>query len=110
MLYAVYSFPNVVIPLLGGALIDRIGARVVFIITCMFCVLGQLVCAVGGFAGWFWLMLIGRAVFGVGGEVLQGSQSTIISNWFKPHELSVTHLLVSSYSVSASASPRWAAR
>lgn len=37
----------------------------------------------------FSLMLVGRVIFGIGGEVLQGSQSTIISNWFKPHELSV---------------------
>jgi MFS family permease len=43
----------------------------------------------------FWLMLVGRTVFGVGGEVLQGAQSTIISNWFKPEELSVFSELLS---------------
>ncbi len=67
MLYAVYSFPNVIIPLIGGTLIDRIGARVVFIITCMFCVAGQLVCALGGLQGFFGLMIIGRVIFGIGG-------------------------------------------
>jgi MFS family permease len=95
MLYAIYSFPNIIIPLLGGVLIDKIGARVVFIITCAFCVLGQFICSFGAFQGYFWLMLMGRAVFGIGGEVLQGSQSTIISNWFRPEELSVTEYLFS---------------
>jgi MFS family permease len=62
---------------------------VVFIITCMFCVLGQFVFSMGGLYNFFWLMLVGRVIFGIGGEVLQGSQSTIISKWFKPHELPV---------------------
>ena len=88
-----YSFPNVIIPLIGGTLIDRIGARVVFIITCALCVVGQLIFAFGGFSMLFWLMLVGRVVFGAGGEVLQGAQSTIISNWFKPEELSVISYL-----------------
>jgi hypothetical protein len=34
-------------------------------------------------------MLIGRIVFGIGGEVLHASQNTLISNWFKASELSV---------------------
>jgi len=81
---------------LGGALIDRVGARVVFVITAGICTLGQLVFSAGGFQNIFWLMLLGRIIFGVGGEVLQGSQSTIISNWFKPHELSVMIFKLSS--------------
>lgn len=34
-------------------------------------------------------MLIGRVVFGLGGEVLHAAQNTIISRWFKASELSV---------------------
>lgn len=82
------------IPFIGGALIDKIGARIVFIITCMFCVLGQFVFSLGGLHNLFWVMIVGRIIFGFGGEVLQGSQSTIISNWFKPRELPVTLTLV----------------
>lgn len=82
------------IPFIGGALIDKIGARIVFIITCMFCVLGQFVFSLGGLHNLFWVMIVGRVVFGFGGEVLQGSQSTIISNWFKPRELPVSLVLV----------------
>lgn len=67
LLYALYAFPNVVIPLFGGMLIDRIGARVVLIITAMFCVIGHIIFGFGGYQNSFSVMLIGRVVFGVGG-------------------------------------------
>lgn len=92
LLYALYAFPNVVIPLLGGILIDRIGARIVLIIAASFCVLGQMIFGVGGNDNLFSVMLVGRIVFGVGGEVLHASQNTLISNWFKANELSVLSL------------------
>jgi len=53
--------------------------------------MGQFVFSIGGIQNTFWIMLVGRIIFGFGGEVLQGSQSTIISNWFKPHELTVNN-------------------
>lgn len=88
-LYAIYSLPNLVFPIIGGMLIDRIGARVVLIITAMLCVLGQFVFSYGGLENSFAIMLAGRFVFGLGAEVLLGSQNTIISNWFKSGQLSV---------------------
>lgn len=66
-MYSLYSFPNVIIPLIGGILIDKIGARIVLIITAVFCVLGQIVFGFGGLANSFAVMLIGRIVFGIGG-------------------------------------------
>lgn len=67
LLYAVYSFPNVVIPILGGILIDKIGARVVLILTAGLCVIGQLVFSYGGFFNSFAIMLVSRVIFGLGG-------------------------------------------
>lgn len=37
----------------------------------------------------FTLMLVGRVIFGIGGEVLHAAQNTLMSNWFKASELSV---------------------
>jgi MFS family permease len=90
LLYAVYSFPNILIPFIGGSLIDRVGARVMIIVTSGLCVVGQLIFSFGGQHSILLIMLAGRVVFGLGGEVLQASQSTIISNWFKPHQLPVS--------------------
>jgi MFS family permease len=83
LLYSLYAFPNIIIPLIGGILIDKIGARVVLIITSTFCVLGQAIFGFGGYSNLFSIMLVGRIIFGIGGEVLHASQNTLISNWFK---------------------------
>ena len=90
-MYSLYAFPNIVVPLLGGMLIDSKGPRIAMILTSAFCVLGQLVFTFGGFKNIWAVMLLGRAVFGIGGEVLHASQNTIISKWFKASELSVQY-------------------
>ena len=88
-MYSLYAFPNVVVPLLGGILIDSKGPRIALLLTSAFCVLGQLIFSFGGLNNIWAVMLVGRAVFGIGGEVLHASQNTIISKWFKASELSV---------------------
>ena len=52
-------------------------------ITSMFCVLGHFIFGLGGYKNIFGLMLVGRIVFGIGGEVLHAAQNTLISTWFK---------------------------
>lgn len=91
LLYALYAFPNVIIPLIGGIIIDKYGARIALMLSGMFTVLGQIVFGVGGWDNAFSVMLVGRVVFGIGGEVLHASQNTLISSWFKASELSVLH-------------------
>ena len=48
-------------------MIDKYGARIVIIITSIFCVIGQLIFGIGGLKNTFFIMLIGRVVFGIGG-------------------------------------------
>lgn len=48
LLYSLYAFPNIIVPLIGGIMIDRVGARIVLIITCSICVLGQAIFSLGG--------------------------------------------------------------
>ena len=43
LLYSIYSFPNIVIPLLGGYIIDKCGLRFILIITTSFICLGQVI-------------------------------------------------------------------
>lgn len=58
-LYSIYSLPNIIIPLVGGMMIDKLGARVVLVFTAGLCTLGQAIFAAGGFKNYFWLMLLG---------------------------------------------------
>ena len=44
--------------------------------------LGQLIFAIGGYKESYWVMMVGRFVFGLGGESMTVAQSAIVSAWF----------------------------
>ncbi|CAB1348818.1 unnamed protein product [Coregonus sp. 'balchen'] len=89
-LYAWYSWPNVVLCFLGGFLLDRVfGIRLGTIIFALFVCVGQIIVAVGALLDLFWLMEVGRFVFGIGGESLAVAQNTYAVNWFKGKELNL---------------------
>lgn len=99
-----------IVPLLGGMLIDSKGPRIALILTASLCVVGQTIFGFGGLKNVWGIMLLGRVVFGLGGEVLHAAQNTIISRWFKASELSVKIRRFRWSLGSALASPKWAAR
>jgi hypothetical protein len=83
-LYSWYSVPNVVLPLIGGVLMDSVlGLRLGTIVWATFIMLGQVITAYGAFAGNFIPMQIGRFVFGIGGESLAVAQNTYTVLWFR---------------------------
>ena len=90
LLYSVYSWPNVVLPFLGGYLSDRLGVRLMLLVFLLFIALGQVVFALGaslkGDAAWQ-VMWVGRTIFGFGGESLSVAQSALIASWFAGKEL-----------------------
>ncbi|KAM9071471.1 LOW QUALITY PROTEIN: lysosomal dipeptide transporter MFSD1-like [Megaptera novaeangliae] len=87
MLYAWYSWPNVVLCFFGGFLIDCIFEIDGAPFSCFVCV-EQVVFALGGIFHAFWLMEFGRFVFGIGRESLAVAQNTAVS-WFKGKELNL---------------------
>ncbi|XP_076002303.1 lysosomal dipeptide transporter MFSD1 isoform X3 [Genypterus blacodes] len=89
-LYAWYSWPNVVLCFFGGFLLDRVfGIRLGTVIFSMFVCVGQVIFASGALLNQFWLMEVGRFVFGIGGESLAVAQNTYAVNWFKGKELNL---------------------
>ncbi|VDL96426.1 unnamed protein product [Schistocephalus solidus] len=87
-LYAFYSWPNVVISLLGGFLIDRVfGVRWGGIIFSLVIFGGQLVFGIAVMFSSVPLMYFARFIFGIGGESLAVAQNTYATVWFKPNEL-----------------------
>ncbi|CAL8078201.1 unnamed protein product [Orchesella dallaii] len=89
-LYSWYSWPNVVLCFVGGFLLDRVfGIRLGTVIFCVFIVIGQIIFALGGIFDMFWLMIVGRFIFGVGGESLAVAQNTYAVSWFKGKELNL---------------------
>ncbi|KAM9231870.1 lysosomal dipeptide transporter MFSD1 isoform 3-T3 [Leptosomus discolor] len=89
-LYAWYSWPNVVLCFFGGFLIDRVfGIRLGTVIFSIFVCVGQVVFALGALLNAFWLMDMGRFIFGIGGESLAVAQNTYAVSWFKGKELNL---------------------
>ena len=94
LLYALYSFPNIILPLFGGFLIDRLGKRQGIILFAFIITVGQFLFAVSTHAvrasegfGKF-LMIFSRLIFGLGGENLSVVESAFVATWFKGKELS----------------------
>lgn len=87
LLYSLYSAPNVVLPLAMGLAVDRCGYRSLTILLSSLVVGGQLTFALGVQATRWSPMLLGRVIFGLGGESLQVAQNALLFRWFKGGEL-----------------------
>lgn len=90
LIYSIYSWPNIVLCFVGGFLVDRVfGIRMGAIIYMLIVLLGQLVFATGGVMGHYWLMIVGRFMFGIGAESLAVAQNSYAVLWFKGKELNM---------------------
>ena len=85
LLNAIYSFPNIIMVLVGGIIIDRIGTRKSVFIFTFLIMLGAIITAI---TGEILLMATGRLVFGLGAESMIVAITTVIARWFKGKQLS----------------------
>ena len=85
LLNAIYSFPNILMVLIGGIVIDKIGTRKSVFIFTVLIMIGALVTALKGDIV---VMAAGRLIFGLGAESMIVAITTIIARWFKGKELS----------------------
>jgi MFS family permease len=85
LLNAIYSFPNIIMVLIGGLLIDRIGTKTSVLIFTALIMIGSIVTAI---TGNIWMMSAGRLIFGLGAESMIVAITTIIARWFRGKELS----------------------
>lgn len=84
-LNAIYSFPNIIMVLIGGILIDKIGTRRSVFIFAVLVMIGSMVTVLKGN---FYIMIIGRFIYGLGAESMIVAITTIVARWFKGKELS----------------------
>ena len=78
-LFSIYSFPNFILPLIGGLIIDKIGVRTALVILSGLVALGTSICAFSGIISGtpdfssdyaYYIMLIGRFIYAMGAESL----------------------------------------
>ena len=95
-MYSFVSYPNIVLPLIGGIMASKFGLYKIMVSFSLFIIVGQLIFTAAGFFGTsdqndnmpFIIAIVGRTIYGLGGEVLGVCQYTMISKWFKEKELS----------------------
>ncbi len=78
-LNAIYSFPNILMVLIGGVLVDRFSARSVTLATAIVCLLGAILTALGAE---FPVMVAGRLLFGLGAETMIVAITVAFAQWF----------------------------
>jgi MFS family permease len=109
LLQAIYSFPNIIMVLVGGYVVDRIGTRKSIFIFGTLCMIGAVVTVLSPRLA---VMATGRLVFGLGAESLIVAVTTAVAKWFRGKELSFAfgiNLTVSRLgSWMAQNSPTWA--
>ena len=81
-LYSVYSFPNIFLPFFGGSIVDRTGAPLCAVIFSGLLLLGQIIFALGTHLRSWGVMLVGRTIYGLGGENIAVAQSVLLAEWF----------------------------
>ncbi|KAI7829849.1 major facilitator superfamily domain-containing protein [Gamsiella multidivaricata] len=86
-LYSVYSLPNTVLPFLFGSLVDRFGPQRVLVALSACVCIGQAIFSIGVQTRQIWMMLVGRAIFGIGGESCGVAQASITTTQFRGQEL-----------------------
>ena len=109
LLQAIYSAPNVIMVLIGGYIVDRIGTRKAIFIFGALCFIGSVVTCLSGVLA---AMAAGRLIFGLGAESLIVAVTTAVAKWFRGKELSfafgINLMLSRAGSLLAQLSPSWA--
>eukprot|EP00345_Euplotes_harpa_P006756 CAMPEP_0168328182 /NCGR_PEP_ID=MMETSP0213-20121227/6335_1 /TAXON_ID=151035 /ORGANISM="Euplotes harpa, Strain FSP1.4" /LENGTH=186 /DNA_ID=CAMNT_0008331217 /DNA_START=70 /DNA_END=630 /DNA_ORIENTATION=+ len=82
MLYAMYSYPNIILPFFTGVFIDKIGLSTALHILFALCIIGQGFFTIGGYTEdgtGLIIALLGRTLFGIGNESLGIIQGIFVS-------------------------------
>jgi MFS family permease len=108
-LNSAYNIAAVIVLLIGGIMIDRLGTKISIIIFSTLCLIASIMMLIPGSAA---LMLASRFVLGMGAEPLIVAVTTALAKWFRGKELSfafAVNLLIARFaSTAADTSPSWA--
>ena len=85
LLQGIYSFPNIIMVLIGGLIIDRIGTKKAALLFSLFVFAGAFITVLHGS---LFLMAAGRLIFGLGAESMIVAITTVVAQWFKGKQLS----------------------
>ena len=83
-LNAIYSFPNILMVLIGGIIVDRYGTALSTLLFAIVCAIGAFVTALSPL---FPVMAAGRLLFGLGAESMIVAITVAVGQWFVGRQL-----------------------
>eukprot|EP01113_Clastostelium_recurvatum_P013559 TRINITY_DN17217_c0_g1_i2.p1 TRINITY_DN17217_c0_g1~~TRINITY_DN17217_c0_g1_i2.p1 ORF type:complete len:586 (-),score=99.11 TRINITY_DN17217_c0_g1_i2:122-1804(-) len=89
LLYSVYNIPNIVLPFVGGYLLDKVGLPTGTLVCVLLVAIGAAMVLTSAYVNSFALMVAGRFLFGMGAETSYVAQNTICCLWFNEKELAL---------------------
>lgn len=88
LLFSIFTWPDVVLSLFGGIIMDRfIGLRAGIVLVAAVSLTGEVIFAIGGFMSSYPIALLGRVVFGCGIGIYKNALFIFIALWFKGKEI-----------------------
>ncbi len=84
-LYSIYSIPVILFVVLGGILADKLGVKLASVVFAGLFTIGTILTASQD----FWIMLVGRFLFGIGAECYYVVMNKILAKWFKDKGLAL---------------------
>ena len=84
-LYSIYSVPVIIFVVFGGLLADKLGVKKASIVFAALFTFGTILTVVEH----FWIMLVGRFLFGIGAECYYVVMNKILAKWFKDRGLAM---------------------
>jgi MFS family permease len=98
-LYSVYSWPNTILAVVGGLLIDKyVGLRKSMMLFAVLVMVGAIVVFVGILLTEYSLLIVGRVIFGLGGESLNCAQMAAVARWFRGRGMALAISLTIAFS------------
>lgn len=88
VLFSIFSWPDIVLSMCGGIVMDRIiGLRTGIVLVAAVALAGEIIFALGGFLNSFPVVLVGRVVFGCGIGIYKNALFVFVALWFKGKEI-----------------------
>lgn len=91
LLYSVSFMPNLICSPLMGYFIEIAGLQISMMVFTVVLYFGQLLITIGIFRQEFWWIVIGRGIYGIGGEGICILQPTLNEYWFSGRMLSISN-------------------
>jgi len=94
LLFSVYALPNAILPMLSGMFFANLGKWKGVTLIAAVITIGIIIVWVGVNAQTYWLVLLGRVIYGLGGESVYVGIDILTTKWFQGAEMGLAYGLI----------------